>query len=121
MMIMKLIKHIPKNGYIWIYPLNEQVVMHAEDPSNIGRYAFSMHILNKTFCKICGVNLTNEYKPDQTEEQRANLSEGGKRFQQFAKSHHPVNLRVLPEVDVYKMTRRYNKGYTGIEPQYENP
>jgi hypothetical protein len=27
----------------------------------------------------------------------------------------------LPEVDVYKMTRRYNKGYTGIEPQYENP
>ncbi|KAG8426628.1 hypothetical protein J3459_007958 [Metarhizium acridum] len=110
-----------KNGYVWTYPLNEQVVLHAEEPANIGRYAFSLHILNKTFCKICGVNLTNEYNADQTEEQKARLSEGARKWEAYARRHHPVNLRVLPEVDIYNMTRRYNKGYTGIPPLYENP
>ncbi|KID92432.1 glutathione-dependent formaldehyde-activating GFA [Metarhizium guizhouense ARSEF 977] len=112
---------IHKNGYVWMYPLNEQVVLHAEEPANIGRYAFSMHLLNKTFCKICGVNLTNEYNADQNEEQKARQPELAKKWEAWARRHHPVNLRVLPEVDISKMSRRYGKGYTGIPPLYENP
>ncbi|KAK2590742.1 hypothetical protein QQS21_011574 [Conoideocrella luteorostrata] len=110
-----------KNGYIWTYPSKDQVVLHAEDASNIGRYAFSMFVLNKTFCKICGVNLTNEYKTDRTKEQEANMSEGAKKWAERGAAMHPVNLRVLPEVDVNKLKRYHNKGSTGIPPMYENP
>ncbi|OAA49624.1 glutathione-dependent formaldehyde-activating enzyme [Metarhizium rileyi] len=110
-----------RNGYVWTYPLNEQVVLHAEDPSKIGRYGFSQHILLKTFCRTCGVNLSNEYNADKTEEQKAGLSEDTEKWEAYARLHHPVNLRVLPEVDIYKMTRRYNKGFTAFPPQYENP
>ncbi|EFY99659.1 glutathione-dependent formaldehyde-activating enzyme [Metarhizium robertsii ARSEF 23] len=112
---------IHKNGYVWMYPLNEQVVLHAEEPANIGRYAFSMHMFNKTFCKICGVNLTNEYNADQNEEQKARRPEHAEKWEAWARRHHPVNLRVLPEVDISKMSRRYGKGYAGIPPLYENP
>lgn len=80
-----------------------------------------MGLLNKTFCKICGVNLTNEYKTDQTEEHRAGLSESAKKWDAYAQTHHPVNLRVLLDVDIYNMKKRYNKGWSGIPPQYENP
>ncbi|KAK9441369.1 glutathione-dependent formaldehyde-activating enzyme [Metarhizium brunneum] len=110
-----------RNGYVWMYPLNEQVVLHAEEPANIGRYAFSMHMFNKTFCKICGVNLTNEYNADQNEEQKARRPEQAEKWEAWARRHHPVNLRVLPEVDISKMSRRYGKGYTGIPPLHENP
>ncbi|KID78543.1 glutathione-dependent formaldehyde-activating GFA, partial [Metarhizium brunneum ARSEF 3297] len=112
---------IHKNGYVWMYPLDEQVVLHAEEPANIGRYAFSMHMFNKTFCKICGVNLTNEYNADQNEEQKARRPEQAEKWEAWARRHHPVNLRVLPEVDISKMSRRYGKGYTGIPLLYENP
>ncbi|KAK8922494.1 hypothetical protein VCV18_006550 [Metarhizium anisopliae] len=110
-----------RNGYVCMYPLNEQVVLHAEEPANIGRYAFSMNMFNKTFCKICGVNLTDEYNADHNEERKARRPEHAEQWEAWARRHHPVNLRVLPEVDISKMSRRYGKLYTGIPPLYENP
>lgn len=104
-----------------MYPLNEQVVLHAEEPANIGRYAFSMNMFNKTFCKICGINLTDEYNADHNEERKARRPEHAEKWEAWARRHHPVNLRVLPEVDISKMSRRYGKLYTGIPPLYEKP
>ncbi|KAK5654648.1 hypothetical protein OQA88_6969 [Cercophora sp. LCS_1] len=50
--------HCLRNGYLWVYVPKDAVVLQGEE--NIGRYTFSSGSLAKTFCKTCGVNLTND-------------------------------------------------------------
>lgn len=74
---------------------------------------------HKTFCKICGVNVTNEKNKDITDEDRATWNETAKGFEPFVDAHHPVNLRVLGDVDVGKL--EIIKTDNEIEPKYVNP
>ncbi|KAL1841834.1 hypothetical protein VTJ49DRAFT_6511 [Mycothermus thermophilus] len=113
-----------RNGYIWAYPLKHQVVLWSRSPTAIGRYHFSHHVLNKTFCTTCGVCLTNEWAGRSEEELRAlgaRLPTPAKMIERMS-SLHPVNLRVFPDVDLGVMKPPYlNKGATGIPPAYVNP
>ncbi|KAF5502114.1 Centromere protein V [Colletotrichum aenigma] len=111
-----------RNAYRWIYPKKERVVLHATEPANIGRYSFSRHVLTKTFCKICGVCMTNEYNHLSEEERKAIGAVPADGFGERIKSGHPVNLRVLPDVDLKKMKPPVLKdGANNISPPYKNP
>lgn len=83
---------LQQGGYIWVYPRPEQVVLAAEDEADIGRYSFNARILSKTFCRRCGVLMTNESR-DLSAEAVAALSEGTRQWYNSTKgSSHPVNL-----------------------------
>ncbi|KAJ6441156.1 glutathione-dependent formaldehyde-activating enzyme [Purpureocillium lavendulum] len=128
-----------RNGYRWIYPETERVVLHAaaaaadddhgdnqddkqDDADAIGRYSFARGIISKTFCRTCGVPLTNERRALSPADEAA-LPERTARFYAYAKTHHPVNLRAFwPAVDLAALpapTR--NDGANKIEPPYVNP
>ncbi|KXX83230.1 Centromere protein V [Madurella mycetomatis] len=111
-----------RNGYRWIYPHNTQVVLFASGPSNIGQYSFAHHVLNKTFCRICGVCMTSEYA-NLTEERRKALgAPPAHGFPEAIKTLHPVTLRVLPDVDLTKLSKpTYYNGATRFPPPYVNP
>jgi hypothetical protein len=111
-----------------VYPTLEKVVLYASDPSNIGKYSFARHFLYKSFCKICGVPMTN-HQNDITEEERKALGalpispEHG--FDEATikriKSLHPANLRVFPDVDLQKLKVERKTGASQLKPPYENP
>ncbi|KAK4233544.1 centromere protein V [Achaetomium macrosporum] len=117
-----------RNGYIWVYPLREKVVLFTSNPSNIGKYSFARHILYKSFCKICGVPLTNHHN-DITEEERQALgalpltkeSGFGEETIKRIKTLHPVNLRLFPDADLTKLKPQRANGPQMIQPPYENP
>lgn len=111
-----------QNGYRWIYPNSTEVVLFASDPANIGRYSFARHVLNKTFCRICGVCMTNEYANLAEERRKALGAPPARGFGDAMKTRHPVNLRVFPDVDLAKLPEpEYGNGATRIPPPYVNP
>ncbi|KAK3307221.1 glutathione-dependent formaldehyde-activating enzyme [Chaetomium strumarium] len=117
-----------RNGYIWVYPTREKVVLFANNPSNIGKYSFARHILYKSFCKICGVPMTNHHN-DITDEERKALgalpllaeSGFGEATINWMKSLHPVNLRLFPDVDLQKLKPERKDVASMLKPLYENP
>ncbi|ODA76033.1 hypothetical protein RJ55_08315 [Drechmeria coniospora] len=94
-----------RNAYVWAYPKVEQVVLFASDPSNIGRYSFGKRTANKTFCTKCGVPMTSE-----------RITQPGEQ-----PTHHPVNLRVFPTVDLTKLKPTRSPGRTSLLPLYVDP
>ncbi|KAK0613179.1 glutathione-dependent formaldehyde-activating enzyme [Immersiella caudata] len=81
-----------RNGYVWVYPLKDQVVIQGKD--NMNRYSFGTKCVEKWFCKTCGVNLTNT-AAGLDEEQIANLPEAYRGLHGRAKLLAPLNLRIL--------------------------
>ncbi|PWI72180.1 mitochondrial carnitine/acylcarnitine carrier protein [Purpureocillium lilacinum] len=105
-----------RNGYRWIYPETSRVVLHAPDAGSIGRYSFARGIISKTFCRACGVPLTNELRELSAADEAA-LPERTARFYEYAKTHHPVNLRVFPDVDMGVLREpTRNDGANKLEP-----
>jgi len=79
-------------------------VLHAPGAGSIGRYSFARGIISKTFCRA------------------AALPERTARFYEYAKTHHPVNLRVFPDVDMGVLREpTRNDGANKLEPAYVNP
>ncbi|KAM5352930.1 hypothetical protein ACJ41O_005652 [Fusarium nematophilum] len=110
-----------RNAYLWVYPRREHVVIHG-DENDIGRYFFKdPALLSKSFCKKCGVQLTNEPSL-QSEEAVAAMSDDVKKVYEFLKSWHPVNLRVLDGVDLAALADKIQK-LPGADrpPKYQNP
>ncbi|GJN72613.1 glutathione-dependent formaldehyde-activating gfa [Purpureocillium lilacinum] len=111
-----------RNGYRWTYPSNKRVVLFASDPANLGRYSFARHVLNKTFCRICGVCMTNEYSDLSEEERKALGALPARGFAKSMKTQHPLNLRVFPDVDLARLRApKLNDGAKIISPRYVNP
>ncbi|TDZ24852.1 Centromere protein V [Colletotrichum orbiculare MAFF 240422] len=111
-----------RNAYRWIYPSKEQVVLHASNPSNIGRYSFAHYIVDKTFCKICGVAMTNQCNDLTEEERQARGALSAEGLPDGFRAQHPVNLRVLHDVDFVTMKPPTMKnGADAILPRYNNP
>ncbi|KAK1988519.1 glutathione-dependent formaldehyde-activating enzyme [Colletotrichum cereale] len=108
-----------RNAYVWLKPSADQVVLSGDD-SNIGRYTFSHRILAKTFCKTCGVPLTNQYNP-LTEEERNALAKDARQWHDWSKDKHPVNARVLNGVDLKSLKVHHADGKTEFQPGYVNP
>lgn len=80
-----------------------------------------MHAFQKTFCKVCGVNIGNEAAPI-SEAEAAALSPELRGFHELAKTLATMNLRVLDGVDLaqLKEATRAKEG-AGAEPKYVNP
>ncbi|OHW91626.1 glutathione-dependent formaldehyde-activating enzyme [Colletotrichum incanum] len=108
-----------RNGYVWLKPNVDQVVLSG-DNDKIGRYTFSHRILAKTFCKTCGVPLTNQFNPLTEEEQNA-LTENARYWHNWSKDKHPVNARVLNGVDLKSLKILHVDGKTEYQPAYVNP
>ncbi|KAI9901625.1 hypothetical protein N3K66_003442 [Trichothecium roseum] len=91
-----------RNGYVWCYPPPESVVLSGAE-ENIGRYQFNWHILEKTFCKICGVPMTNK-AVNMTKEQEEALPEQAVPWRALTLKSHAVNVRVFEGVDLDKLS-----------------
>ncbi|KAL2267746.1 hypothetical protein VTJ83DRAFT_5023 [Remersonia thermophila] len=136
-----------RNGYVWAYPRKEHVVLGSGAApcsssssssttttttttttggggGGIGRYHFSHHVLNKTFCAACGVCLTNEWADRGEEELRALGAPVPTPawVAELMAPLHPVNLRVFPGVNLAGMKPPFRiKGATEVPPAYVNP
>lgn len=78
-------------------------------------------VFEKTFCKVCGVNVGNEAAPI-SEAEAAALSPEMRGFHELAKTLAAMNLRVLDGVDFaeVKEAKRAKEG-AGAEPKYVDP
>ena len=89
---------------------------------NLGAYRFGNGHLEKTFCKICGVSLTNEAAPLSDKEladlPRDSLREWHKRFQ----AEWGLNIRALNDFDLgsIKDPWKHTRG-PEMEPRYIYP
>lgn len=106
-------------GSLWIYPLTTAVVLSG-DEANIGKYEFNTRMLHKTFCKICGVGMTNNFNAI-TEEQVAALPEVMRNLYKARHMYTGVNARVLHGVDVSKLNTVKADGLNKIPGNYVNP
>lgn len=89
---------------------------------NLEAYRFGNGHLQKTFCKICGVNLTNEASKLSDEEladlPRESLREWHKRFQVRC----GFNIHVLDDFDLGSIKDPWkNTRGTEMEPRYIYP
>jgi hypothetical protein len=75
----------------------------------------------KTFCKVCGVNVGNE-AAHLSEEELAALPEKLRGLHKMAQTVSPTNLRVLNDFDLggLKDAKRVTDGALA-EPKYVNP
>ncbi|KAH7123343.1 glutathione-dependent formaldehyde-activating enzyme [Dactylonectria estremocensis] len=109
-----------RNAYIWVWSLRDQVVLHG-DPNVIGRYTFNTKVVDKTFCKKCGVQMTNQ-PALQSNEAVASMSEAQRKVYNLVKSMQPVNLRVLEGIDLVGLKDKIQKIHGADRPPlYVNP
>ncbi|TDZ61052.1 Centromere protein V [Colletotrichum trifolii] len=108
-----------RNGYIWIYPQADQVVLTGAD-DKMGKYSFNHSILYKTFCKRCGVPMTN-HATSLSAEDAAALPEDRRFWYDLAQGKHAVNTRVLHGMDIYSLQPRQVDGKAEHKPAYVNP
>ena len=94
--------HCGRMDQVWAFRQENEVVLNGDD-ADLGKYKFGRNIMQKTFCKKCGVQMTNRQNPDITEEIKAQLDEPGKKFLGLSKGSHNPNLRVLDGVDLSKL------------------
>lgn len=87
----------------------------------MGKYYLGTKCVAKTFCKKCGVNLTNTAAA-LNEGQLAKLNDTFREFHQRAKLLCPVNLRVLNDFHVSEI-KDAEKAVAGAEAgePYINP
>jgi hypothetical protein len=84
-------------------------------------YVMGMGFMRKSFCGRCGINIGNTWNPGFTAEKVAALPEEAKSFIQGARTMHPVNLRVLPGVDLSVLKTSKVDGRSRTPPEYVYP
>ena len=104
---------------MWIYPKAQQVVIQGEE--NLGRYRFGTMAMAKTFCKKCGVNLTN-VAMDLSDEEIEALPDAFRGMFAHTKLLCPLNLRTLNDFHIseIKDPEKTTKGAEFGE-KYVNP
>ncbi|RFU78542.1 glutathione-dependent formaldehyde-activating enzyme [Trichoderma arundinaceum] len=108
-----------RNAYVWLRPKPEHVVLSGPEDA-IGRYVFADGLTSKTFCRTCGVNMTN-IRNELPEEEVLALSEQARQIYWRGKATYPVNARVLHGVDVGKLKKVLFDGATLMPSTYVNP
>lgn len=103
-----------------MYPKKEQVVLSGDD-ADIGHYKFAAGVNAKTFCKKCGIQMTNLFDFDMSPESYEALGEAGKKRRDGGRVFHPVNVRVLHGVDESKLKKLYLRDAVDRPPMYVNP
>ncbi|KAL7951524.1 Mss4-like protein [Trichoderma barbatum] len=108
-----------RNAALWVYSLSKSVVLTG-DEANMGKYQFNTRMMDKVFCKICGVILTNEFH-DISEEEIAALPEKMRRLRDGQHMFTGVNARVLNGVDVTKFKTKKVDGLNKLPGDYASP
>lgn len=86
----------------------------------MGKYVFGSGMLSKTFCKTCGVPMTNDTN-EMSPEAVAALPETGREFYARQKLIRAVNARVLSGLDLSQIPVQRFDGATIIPQPYHNP
>lgn len=123
-----------RGGYVWIYPSSsEQLSFAPQSRANLTSYACISKLMCKTFCKTCGVHLTNEFNSAATEDEigAAIKGENGDMVMRWIKGVFPINIRCLdrcPGDDdwdfdkcVKELKVEKGDGWGKIQPGYVNP
>jgi hypothetical protein len=95
-----------------------QVVIQGEE--NLEHWQFAYKLGSKNFCRTCGVFVSNSFN-DLTEERIAELPETYHDWARRAQPLHPVNVRVLDDVDLACLNVQRFDGKEIIKPGYVNP
>ncbi|KAI1767802.1 hypothetical protein GGR53DRAFT_69494 [Hypoxylon sp. FL1150] len=107
-----------RNGYTWVYPTKPQVTIMGW--YNISYYAFGRKAWRKTFCRECGVPVSNYIEGYDMDA----IDEMPEENREWAKSHldwSPINVRVLEGVDLEELKITRVNGSTLRKPFYVNP
>lgn len=76
------------------------MVLHEAEEGLLGKYSFGSGVLAKTFCKRCGVNLTNS-GIDMSEDELAALSDDYRyRWNRMTRQVNGLNMRVINGIDI---------------------
>ena len=110
-----------RNAYIWIYPPIPQVSLHAKDPADLVLYHFGRGLINKTFCRKCGVSITNQYRPESEGTEDPDWPDFVKEWVPMAKRLKAVNVRVLDGVDLKALPEAEKSTGGEWPPFYKNP
>lgn len=107
-------------GCLWIYPDGTQSVISGTD--NLSTYRFGRKLLQKTFCKTCGVPISNEFIP-RTPEEIAALPEELQKFLEARGHKRPLNIRILNNYSVEDSGVKVTKNTIAktMLPEYINP
>ena len=109
---------ILQNGYIWIYPKPDEVVIQGTE--NMVGYAMGKKMMSKTFCKICGIPIGN--RPNNlSEKEIAALSPESKKYYDMCFLVEPINIRILNGFDIDSVKTSRFDGYNLIGDKYVNP
>lgn len=98
------------------------MTLHGEE-ANIGRYSFGYSVEAKTFCRVCGVNLTNT-RNALSDNQVSLLPTKIQEFYRMPLTEHAVNARVLDGVDIEKLRiKRFDEAAEdpAMRNEYINP
>ncbi|KAI1334981.1 glutathione-dependent formaldehyde-activating enzyme [Xylariaceae sp. FL0016] len=109
-----------RNAYIWVYPSKPHVSLAGAE--NLSHYAFGRRIWRKTFCRTCGVPLTND-SGGATDARLDALEEEERAWTRARLGLAPVNVRVLeaPGLDVGALQVQRVRGSVLRGPAYVNP
>ncbi|KAH8173039.1 hypothetical protein LIA77_07294 [Sarocladium implicatum] len=108
-----------RNGYLWMYPMKNQVVITTDPSDALTSYAHASGVFPKTFCANCACQIQNSAR----ELSREELDEFGSDYEEFYnkyKAFELLNVRLLNGVDFGTLKREKFKG-AGIPPVYVNP
>ena len=108
-----------QNGYIWIYPKPEQVIVEGKE--NLVNYSMGRGIMLKPFCKICGIPISNCANDGLSEAEVAALSDEAKMWHGRASKAAPINLRTINGLDLDVLNTERIDGFNIILPKYVNP
>ncbi|KAL7938807.1 Mss4-like protein [Trichoderma chlorosporum] len=108
-----------RNAALWVYSPKESVILSG-DEANMGRYKFNTRMVDKVFCKTCGVVLLNQFN-DLSEEEIAALPERMRLFRDRQHAFTGFNARVLHGVDISKFKTKKVDGANNIPGEYVNP
>ncbi|CAM1511435.1 Fc.00g089480.m01.CDS01 [Cosmosporella sp. VM-42] len=107
-----------RNGYIWIYPRIEEVVIQGKE--NLTLYAMGKKMMSKTFCKTCGIPVGNVGNKLSGEEIEA-LGPDLQKWYHQCFLVEPINIRTLNGFDLESVETSRFDGFNLILPKYVNP
>ncbi|KAI1365475.1 glutathione-dependent formaldehyde-activating enzyme [Xylaria arbuscula] len=105
-------------GATWAYPFGKQIAWEGEE--NIGSYLFNKNIVNKRFCKICGVPI-GSVGVELTDEELAKFDANTQGWHKSFKGKVALNLRLVDGLDVKDLKTTRMDGYGLIKPGYVEP
>ncbi|KAK3955449.1 Mss4-like protein [Pseudoneurospora amorphoporcata] len=121
-----------RGGYIWIYPTSpDQISLSEGSKENLTSYACLQKVMSKTFCKTCGVPLTNVANELMTEERIRASCDDPEMVLRWRNVVWPINVRCLDrcasdeswewDEKVKELTVERVDGWGMVKPGYVNP